>query len=192
MKKLLLLILSFGLALISFVLQAQAGSTHKGWFGDYFDLENNRCYGRTYSKSHLAKHPRQRIRKIWIGNFPVADQHPPEAYSPVNTKQTGVIFMRVKVWFRDNRHSFSQTGLCQRDGKALSCPIECDGGHFSIHARGKKLLLKTEGFMVVKDDGCGGEGEGIDYRRVGGKKYDDGAFLLSRLPEKKCKMPKLD
>jgi len=191
MKKLLLLVLFAGLLSIVVPLQVKAGEVHEGWFGDYFNLKENRCYGRTYSKSHMAKHPRQRVKKIWIGHFPVFDQNPPEGYNPVNTQQTGIIFIRVKVWFTDNPYVFSQTGLCQQSGKMLSCPIECDGGQFSIHGRDKKLLLKTNGFLVVTDDGCGDKGEGETYRRLGHKKSDDNAFLLSELPMRNCRIPKL-
>ncbi len=165
-----------------------------GWFGDYFDIEHNSCYQRIYSKSHLAKHPRQTVTRFFIGHFP-QKYVGKEGYEGAVMKSNDDtdILVDIKVRFRNAKGSFSETGICHKEAGKILCGIECDGGGFEIQPRKNgRLLLRTgsktggyDSFRVVRNDSCDGDDE---YRLIT-RKTDDKSFLMSRLPPDQCKTP---
>ncbi len=155
---------------------------------EYFDTIQNACYGRVYSKAHLAKHPNQRVRSILIKSFPQAFNVENNVDTDGTPKQ---VYLSLEVQMRKSRKLFEESAICEKRGDHFYCGIECDGGGFDLLARnGKKILLKTGeyGFRVVAGGGCDGDIGEENYKRIT-RKSDDKAFLLSVLPAAQCVEP---
>jgi hypothetical protein len=89
------------------------------------------CFRRHYDKGHLAGHPRQNVTDmiVYVGKEEGTDQ-----YYSVN----------MQVNFRQLAKPFQVSGSCSTgaDGKkALSCGIDCDGGHIDVRVKNDMSLL---------------------------------------------------
>lgn len=163
--------------------------------GDYFSATENRCYGRTYSPSHLQSHPRQTVKNIVIGHFPTELSVDGEKieFDP----RSGELNGRVWVQLKGSDDVFEEWLICaieEEDRTALSCYVECDGGGFKVKARSDgKLLIKNGkyGFRVVRNgETCSGEVDERDVHMIDKRFSDDGAFVLDRLPVNQCVAPR--
>ncbi len=155
---------------------------------EYFDTTENACYGRVYSKAHLAKHPNQRVKSILIKSFPQAFKVENNVDRDGTPKQ---VYLSLDVMLRNSSKLFEESAICEKRGQHFYCGIECDGGGFDLLARtGGKILLKTAkyGFRVVAGGGCDGDIGEENYKRIT-LKSDDKAFLLSALPAAQCVEP---
>lgn len=91
----------------------------------------NACFLRHYTKAHLASHPKQNVTDMLVY---VGKQEGTEQYYSVN----------MQVNFRQLKKPFQVSGNCSADAegkKALSCGIDCDGGHIDVRLKNETSLL---------------------------------------------------
>lgn len=90
------------------------------------------CFSRTYDAAHLAAHPRQTVRRFFVG----------AAGAEWRATQTPGHF-NVAFGFQIAGHADTYTGIgiCAPRGARLACDIEGDGGTFTIARNGDGLRI---------------------------------------------------
>ena len=113
------------------------------------------CYQRTYSDAHLAQHPDQVVKSIWLWVYDQAfDGHVDR-------------FAHMDVQFADQGHvrksgytgalRLDQYLVCFSNSDGPGCAAECDGGSFTVTKQtADSLTFATEYLMVGDTEGCGG------------------------------------
>jgi hypothetical protein len=117
------------------------------------------CYARSYSLSHLAKHPEQLVTDIAL----LAD---PEVADPM-------LGLWVLVELRgDIAGSYEGFGYCDPAGPGLACRMEGDAGSFTVTEDEAGAIL-----IEVGRHGMSFEGE-VDFITLMPDRGDDRSFLL--------------
>ncbi|MBK6467109.1 MAG: hypothetical protein IPL38_00790 [Rhodobacter sp.] len=125
------------------------------------------CYERLYSKSHLAEHPEQMVKRITLG---ISRSAPT---SPDYTVTT------VTVVLRGDPEVYANDGYCKNKGDQIVCSMEGDMGGFTLKsAEDGAILLK-----VAKD---GMSFEGNRFVDISGASGDDRSFLMPRAEAGAC------
>lgn len=90
------------------------------------------CFSRTYDAAHLAAHPRQTVRRFFVG---VAG----EEWRATATAG----YFNIAFGFQITGHADTYTGIgiCAPQGARLACDIESDGGSFTITRNGDGLRI---------------------------------------------------
>jgi hypothetical protein len=91
------------------------------------------CFNRHYDAPHLTGHPRQNVRDMTMFVDSWSDADSGRQYS-----------LGIGVKFRAVKSEFQLSGGCSStvDGKnALSCGIDCDGGHIDVRVRDANSVL---------------------------------------------------
>lgn len=173
-----------------------------------FPPDAERCYGRAYTRGHLAKHPRQKVTEIYLYRS-LTDDH--EAETPPRTRaevaaeniaweratrdedsvvdgsERGRSSLDILVAFNDRPEMFQQSLECRRfaDG-GFTCGVECDGGNFRAKSDDGGLMMRFEpnGGLRVQS-GCSSGDESAPEVRI--EAADDAAALrLEALPMERC------
>lgn len=100
------------------------------------------CYTRHYSASHLEDHPAQIVANIWL-RFGVD-----EAYDQP--------FAELGATMTDGAY-LTQWLVCDQEGGAPRCAVECDGGSFVVSRDTfESIDIRTDYLLVGDGEGCGG------------------------------------
>lgn len=92
------------------------------------------CFSRVYSADHLAKHPGQKVARIWFA----ADSTMP--------REDGTTALRFAFTLRDGR-SYESVAYCRADG---FCGTEGDGGRIQFTGRGENLRMSIVDYLIVE------------------------------------------
>ena len=158
----------------------------------YFSGDKNSCFERTYSKKHLAEHPRQRVSFIGVRRYVTRSAKGKAEMLKQYAATNGSFDMRIHVRFRGSKQTWSESLSCRREADYLRCGVECDGGELDIHGRGPdKILIRTGkfGFRVMADGSCGDAGKNDENIRYITRKRDDKEFLLWKVSASQCVTP---
>lgn len=90
------------------------------------------CFARTYDAVHLAAHPRQTVRRFYVGEGG-ADWRPTQTPSQFNVAFGFQMLGSAEI--------YSGVGICTPNGARAACDIEGDGGHFTISRHGDGLRI---------------------------------------------------
>ena len=124
------------------------------------------CFVRTYDSNHLAKNPRQIIRRI---QFQVLSEYDPVAYG-------------IRVSLKNDRRPWDAGGGCEPEGSSLRCGLDDDSGRVRITPTkdGVRLdVIDHMSFIADKPDG--------DLDR---KTFSDAAhrtFIMTQAKDSDCK-----
>jgi len=129
-------------------------------------LPSSGCFVRSYSNSHLAKHPDQVVTDIAVmvsalssgGNTPLLD---------------------VFVTLRGDRYQYHGLAACKTKGKGLICQLEGDAGAFTLTGEDNGALRLTVGRQ-----GMGFEGD--KFIEISGTQGDDRVFLIPNVSGELC------
>ncbi|MEO1114042.1 MAG: hypothetical protein AAFY05_16975 [Pseudomonadota bacterium] len=94
------------------------------------------CFSRVYSADHLARHPGQKVARIWF------------AADPAMPGQDGTTALRFAFTLRDGRF-YQSAAYCRADG---SCSTEGDGGRIQFTGRGQNLRMSIVDYLIVEGD----------------------------------------
>lgn len=136
------------------------------------------CYARSYSKDHLAAHPKQKVTDI---KFQLAyHRHQPDTDFPKGMRN---YYFRLIAELRGSSRIYSAMGECSASGSNIFCGVECDGGGVNIRARqqGKLLVFFGDSDEIRLTDGCE-EGDSMQLQAGA----DDKEFLLNSVPAAAC------
>jgi hypothetical protein len=172
-----------------------------------FPPDKDVCYGRIYSREHLAAHPRQKVTEIYLARLLSQD---PEAEGETKTREQfaaayvqseraskadipaytpktrpGRTDLEVYVRFRDKPGLFLGAVECRGlTAGGFTCGIACDGGGFTAKLNGKTLILRQSGSLRVQA-GCSGDDESAPEVTINTE--DDGLeFHLEPAPAATC------
>lgn len=148
-----------------------------------FPPDREVCYGREYGREHLAAHPRQKVTAFHLVRFlrmdPDSEREPRtreqivsenvkrEAESRDSGDPSGATSIEAYVRFRDRAGTFQADLSCHAASNDAAgrngfvCGVECDGGSFSAHRSGDRLIVKQSadsGGLRVQS-GCSAEDE---------------------------------
>jgi hypothetical protein len=138
------------------------------------------CFGRIYTREHLAKHPKQKVTEI---GFRLAyHRFEPDEFYPKGQRN---YYFAMTAKRRGSDRTLVARGECGPNGSGIGCGVECDGGGVSLTRRPGDRLLVTlgKGGWIRMTEGCDEE-EGGSVNLEAGE--DDRDFLLSRLPDASC------
>jgi hypothetical protein len=125
------------------------------------------CYARSYSLTHLAGHPDQRVRWIALSARP---EESDGRYQAVD----------LSLRLRGDDETYQSTAYCENEDGHLYCLMEGDAGAFSLEpARDGAVLIK------VARRGIAFEGS-RDFVEISGTGGDDKSFLLPVAPRSSC------
>jgi hypothetical protein len=139
--------------------------------------ETYACYSRVYDKDHLAGHPKQNVRAMKL-----------LARLDVDGDQRTLV-MTLGTGFRAFKREFVSYGSCREDaanGGALSCFIDCDGGHLAIRpGKGGAVLVEIPESVKISsgDNEFGALEDAPKGARFGA---DDKLFRLDIAPTTDC------
>ncbi|MCC3244051.1 hypothetical protein LG047_01740 [Methylocystis sp. WRRC1] len=125
------------------------------------------CYVRVYDADHLAKNPRQIIRRIQFERME-GDYDPPQ--------------YGVRVHLKSDKRPWDAGGPCKPEGASLRCDLDGDSGHVRATPDGDKLRLEVIDYIGFEADAKNGD---LDR-----KSFSDAAhktFILSHEKPKACK-----
>jgi len=148
-------------------------------FAALFDDVNEttpKCYVRSYSDTHLAKHPRQTVKAIHMTLL---------GFEFKGEKQR---FLDIAVKLKKPQHGrsiFRATMICMEDGH---CFIECDGGSATVSEQNGQLVFRNKGITLM--GGCDSELEAAEGIEVFLKPTKNGDDVFRLQPAKECKIPK--
>ena len=125
------------------------------------------CYERVYSKSHLAEHPEQMVKRITFG---IARSAPTYPNYTVTT---------VTIVLRGDPELYANDGYCRNNGDHIFCSMEGDMGGFTVKPAKDGAVLLT----VTKD---GMSFEGNRFVDISGTTGDDRSFSLPRAEAGAC------
>ena len=151
------------------VIAAATGAAHAA---DDIALDLPACYERVYDSRHLASHPSQHVRAMRIRFY----RHPEaQTVSAVMNLQ----FREGSRRYREPTATYVANFICMREGAAVSCGIECDGGSISLRFRGRApgemTINAGDGFMMTGS--CPDESHHERFN----PRPDDRVFLLRRI-----------
>lgn len=133
------------------------------------------CFGRTYDRAHLAKHPHQQVTSMDM-SFGV---------SPKTEFGDSFNIFQMDVTLRDGT-SGTARGECRSEGDAMFCGVDCDGGGVFIKLRNAdQMLVDLERKGTIAMSYSCGEEEGFPLQSG----RDDKTFLLTRMPPQFCMPP---
>lgn len=153
-----------GLALAAVLLAvpAQANSPREEVFGN-----RSACYVRSYSLTHLATHPDQRVRWIALSARPEESDDRSQAVT-------------LSLRLRGGDEIYRSTAYCATAGGQLDCLMEGDAGAFS-------LAPAPDGAVLIRVAQRGMAFEGSrDIVEISGNGGDDKSFLLPAAPASSC------
>jgi len=94
------------------------------------------CFARVYSADHLARHPGQKVARIWFSADPTMR---PDGYAVV---------LKFAFTLRDGRF-YQSFAYCGANG---FCGTEGDGGRIQFTDRGQNLRLSIVDYLIVEGD----------------------------------------
>lgn len=150
-----------GLPLLLLALPASAAPAFKDW------KPGSPCFARVYDARHLAAHPKQQLTHFAL----TASKYP----SSVKGEFDVTFQFRVK----GHGEAFEGEGICRGGPHTANCGVEGDGGHFTMKADGKGLLL------TLAEVGVEGETEFSPVLGVAGD--DDRVVRLRPAPASACR-----
>lgn len=139
-------------------------------------LDESACYGRSYDKAHLSRHPDQLVTSMilslreWRGD--IGQSY--EGYQAT---------VGVAIRGQSKRHVTSS--LCQRaiGSDILKCSIECDGGLFNLVSSSRRGSITLELDRLSFDVSCDGEFETLTLSAG----IDDKSFRLDPVEPSNCR-----
>lgn len=131
--------------------------------------ETNGCYGRTYSASHLAAHPRQQVAEIYL--IPAREGM---------NKPGGPLSVMLAVKLKGGADYMVNGIICPPGGGSLTCKLEDDGGTVTLSVRDGGRLAVEPG-----PNGIGVEGPS-GMETIARPESDDRLFLLDPVPLRTC------
>jgi hypothetical protein len=157
-----------------------------------FTADQEACFGRVYDKSHLSRHPDQKVTSIHIFRY-LSERLEAEDWRPNQRAETikqfreiGQTNLQVFVTFRDRKGYFYQYVVCPGEtNNTMHCGVECGGGTFDLKRESPTtVLLHNNGFVLVGGCGAGVDEPEIDF--IPGK--DDKVFRLESKPAPVCRV----
>jgi hypothetical protein len=133
--------------------------------------EGGACFTRTYDASHLAKHPRQKVRFIAL------DMVPENADGRGNSAEDFQLGVGVEV--KGGKERYLRQAYCKASASAAECFLEADGGRITIKpADGGRLRLEVGSYGLSF--------EASDFLQIGADESDDNVFILDRAAVADC------
>jgi hypothetical protein len=123
------------------------------------------CYIRIYDADHLAKNPRQIIRRI---QFERVEGAGPASYG-------------VQAYLKNDKRIWDAGGSCKPEGAALLCELDGDSGHIRATPDGEKLSLDVIDEIGFEADKKNGDLDRKTFRDEAHK-----SFILSRANAAEC------
>jgi hypothetical protein len=172
-----------------------------------FPPDKDVCYGRVYSREHLAAHPDQNVTEIYLARLLSQD---PESEGALKTREQfaaeefegereaktaivpdapeirpGRISLEMYVRFRDKPKMFLGGMECEGlTAGGFTCRLVCHNGEFSAKLNGKTLIMRQSSCLIM-EEGCSGRGASAPEIPITPK--DKGAeFLLEPAPAATC------
>lgn len=143
----------------------------------HFGAEDS-CYARQYSQEHLTKNPEQIVSFMRF-------EHSPKGFDMEFDAETGIVVFDLTVRFKGKVDNYVAFGECRPQNGELKCPIQCDGGQFTIKSKdADSILIYNDGRLTFMH--C--EGDEVKVKQVT-EQSDDKIFLLHRLPDEQCNKP---
>lgn len=142
------------------------------------------CYGREYSKDHLAKNPLQKTKLIRVKMFETEDGN--KIMDVDLTLKKDVVLEDGSVY--ETYKDYKSALYCHTvTGNKIECSIDCDGGSASASWTGKKnddtLTFVNNGFVIYA--GCG-EDDVENTEWFNNTAKGDDIFKLYALPKEFC------
>lgn len=135
------------------------------------------CFVRHYTKAHLASHPKQNVTDMLVY---VDKQEGTDPYYNLN----------MQVNFRQLHKPFQVSGSCGggADGKhALSCGIDCDGGHIDVRVKDQtSLLVEIPEYARIYDPAETDDENGGELPKNARFGADDKVFRVDRTDLREC------
>ena len=154
-----------------------------------FTADQEACFGRVYDRTHLARHPQQKVTSLHIFRYlnerPEAENWRPDQRSAI-PRGSDRAWVQAFVAFRDRPGYFHNWLMCMGESNAaVNCFVECDDGTFDMKRESSTTaLLYNHGFVVI--GGCGSElEEGKEVFFHPGE--DDKVFRLENKPIAVCR-----
>jgi hypothetical protein len=157
-----------------------------------FTADQEACFGRVYDRTHLAKHPDQKVTSIHIFRS-LSERAEAENWRQNQRdeaikryRDSGETSVQAFVTFRDRKGYFHNALTCNKETRnGVGCYIECDGGSFDIKRESPTTaLLSNKGFVLI--GGCGEEVEETEQVYFSPDK-DDKVFRLESKPPAMCR-----
>jgi hypothetical protein len=155
-----------------------------------FTADQEACFGRVYDKSHLSRHPDQKVTSIHIFRY-LSERTEAEYWRPNQRaetikqfRETDHAYLKVFVTFRDRKGYFHQYVMCHPGSNTNAlCSVECDQGTFDLKRESPTTVL-LHNHRLVLVGGCGAEADEQEIDLIPGK--DDKVFRLERKPPAVC------
>lgn len=143
------------------------------------------CFVRRYDAAHLGRHPQQKVSamKLLVSVEKQPDQ-----------EELGFSF-RLGVKFRSRAANFDTAGECDdakasevREGIALRCFVDCDGGGLGVALApdDKSLTIKLDAIRIFPAAAKADADDEDDHEMLEGG-TDDRVFRLDRADLEACK-----
>jgi hypothetical protein len=155
-------LVALALASVLLAAPALAKSPREEMFGD-----RSACYVRSYSLTHLAGHPDQRVRWIALSARPEESDD-----------RTQAVTLALRL--RGDDEIYRSTAYCATSDGQLDCLMEGDAGAFSLGPAPDGAVL-----ISVARRGMAFEGS-RDFVEISGSGGDDKSFLLPAAPASSC------
>lgn len=142
------------------------------------------CYGREYSKNHLAKNPLQQTKLIRVKMYEAEYDTTLMEVNLTLKKEVQAEDGSVYETYKD----YNSTLACHTiSGDKVECSIDCDGGSATASWTGKKnddtLTFINNGFVIYS--GCGEE-DAENSEWFNNTPKGDDIFKLYALPKEFC------
>jgi hypothetical protein len=101
------------------------------------------CFARVYDKTHLAKHPDQLVTAAQLHIYPAP-------------RDTGYAhWFKLRFQMRGRVETLQTEGYCTKEGPALNCHVEGDGGGVQVEHRAGNVRMSLDRITVTSS--CGSE-----------------------------------
>ncbi len=167
---------------------------------DNFTAGQTTCYGRAYTRDHLARHPDQKITAMLVrlvSGRTVLD-HTGQSVTMDDFSADGTFALDIELRLRgQGTRTWSNVFTCHgsgADGGKVPCAIDGDGGTIRLSSAGGDAVLVHNGGFNVNDvsnpvdtpdpEGGGGFFEYASHLVDPGK--DDKVFKLYRMRDEVC------
>lgn len=143
------------------------------------DDKSYACFVRVYDAEHLARHPKQKVRRMKL-----------LVTAEGATKESADSFsFRLGLNYRNKRSTFDSSGGCNpvaeegTKNSQLSCYVDCDGGGIGITLANddKVAMLEVERIRIWRNSH---PDEEASYSLEAGQ--DDHIFRLERVDTRQC------
>ena len=97
------------------------------------------CYARTYSREHLAEHPKQTVTRFYLTR---------SEYDEVGTARSFDVAFGFML--KTMRGPFSGYATCRPRGDGAACVVEADGGGITLTPRPDGVLVSVDERLEVE------------------------------------------